>query len=200
MSKINHGFQASVKIFRKYSFSLIMGCLLAIFIFNPNAKPWILERFVLLGLFKAKINKQEDTKNKLSVANLSFTDSAGKTTSITSLKGKVVFINFWASWCPPCRAEMPSIYNLYLKFNKDNRMAFVFLNEDDDGAKALSFIHKNNFRIPLTKTIGNIPLEIFSGTLPTTIVLNKEGKIVYKREGMAGYDTEEFISGLKNLF
>jgi thiol-disulfide isomerase/thioredoxin len=137
--------------------------------------------------------------DKLENTDFSFTNSAGITATTASLKGKVVFINFWASWCPPCRAEMPSLNNLYKKLQDDDRFVFLFMNEDEDKAKATGYLNKEKFAIPLYNRSGNVPNEIFSGTLPTTIVLNKDGKIVLKHEGMAGYDTEEFIRQLKEL-
>jgi len=111
----------------------------------------------------------------------------------------VVFINFWASWCPPCRAEMPSLENLYQKLKADDRFVFLFMNEDDDRNKAIQYLKKNHFTIPLFYLSGNVPREIFSGSLPTTVILDKEGKIVLKHQGMAGYDTEDFIRQLKEL-
>lgn len=94
---------------------------------------------------------------------------------------------------------MPSIDALYKKFEKDDRFVFLFINEDDDKQKAKNYIEKHQYSIPLYSRSGNIPNEIFSGSLPTTIVINKEGKIVLKHEGMAGYDTDAFMKQLKDL-
>jgi hypothetical protein len=66
--------------------------------------------------------------------------------------------------------------------------------------KAKQYLDKNRFDIPLASRSGNVPTEIFSGTLPTTIVLNKEGKIVLQHSGMAAYNTDEFIKQLKELW
>jgi thiol-disulfide isomerase/thioredoxin len=94
---------------------------------------------------------------------------------------------------------MPSLENLYQKFKDDDRIVFLFMNEDEDKNKAIEYLEKNSFTIPLFYSSGNVPREIFSGSLPTTIVLDKEGKIVLKHQGMAGYDTEGFIRQLKEL-
>ena len=117
----------------------------------------------------------------------------------SDLKGKVVFINFWASWCPPCRAEMPSLDLLYKKLKDDNRFVFLFMNEDEDRNKAIRYLEKNNFKIPLYYRSGQISGEIFGGTLLTTVVINKEEEVVLKHEGMAEYNTEKFIRELKEL-
>lgn len=73
----------------------------------------------------------------------------GKTVSFESLKGKVVFMNMWATWCPPCIAEMPNIQKLYEKIGSD-KIAFVMLSLDEDGMeKVKKFIGKKGFTFPV---------------------------------------------------
>ena len=176
-----------------YCFGILM-----LITFSPDAKAWLLQQLVSIGWFKAEIKKEGIEKFPLA-ATFNFTNTNGITASTADLSGKVIFVNFWASWCPPCRAEMPSIVALYRKLKNDNRYVFLFMNEDDDKTKATQFLEKNQYNIPLYNRAGNVPTEIFNGSLPTTIVINKEGKIVLKHEGMAGYNTDGFIKQLKEL-
>lgn len=177
---------------------IIIYSFLLLVIFNPTAKSWLLQRMVSIGLFNASIKKEGVAEMPENIAFL-YTTPDGKSANISELKGKVVFINFWASWCPPCRAEMPSIAALYQKLQKDERFVFLLMNEDDDTQKAMDYLEKNHFDLPIYKRAGEVPNAIFSGTLPTTIVINKEGKIVLKKEGMAGYDSDTFIKQLNDL-
>jgi len=186
------------KELKKRWLSILFYALIIVFLFSPDAKSWLLKQVVSTGLLEAEIKKDSD-KNTSEAVTFSYTDAKGKPATTADLKGKVVFINFWASWCPPCRAEMPSLKNLYQKFKDDDRFVFLFMNEDEDKNKAIEYLEKNSFTIPLFYSSGNVPREIFSGSLPTTIVLDKEGKIVLKHQGMAGYDTEGFIRQLKEL-
>ena len=186
------------KELKKRWLSILFYALIIVFLFSPDAKSWLLKQVVSTGLLKAEIKKDSD-KNTSEAVTFSYTDAKGNPATTADLKGKVVFINFWASWCPPCRAEMPSLKNLYQKFKDDDRFVFLFINEDEDKNKAIEYLKKNSFTIPLFYSSGNVPREIFSGSLPTTIVLDKEGKIVLKHQGMAGYDTEGFIRQLKEL-
>jgi thiol-disulfide isomerase/thioredoxin len=183
--------------FRKHWFSIIFYGIIALVIFHPGAKSWLLKQVVSTGLLKANINKEKD--NLQIAGNFSFTDNSGHNTSISDLRGKVVFINFWASWCPPCRAEMPDLNNLYQKLKSDNRFVFLFMNEDEDKNKAVEYLRKNNFTLPLHFSLGNVPAEIYNGSLPTTVVLNKNGEIVLKHSGMAAYDSPGFIKQLNDL-
>ena len=184
---------------KKNAVTMLLGAFVLVLIISPDAKSWMLQQLVTVGLFKAEIKKEAVNDNSSVNTEFAFTNSTGITATTASLKGKVVFVNFWASWCPPCRAEMPSLNNLYKKLKDDDRFVFLFMNEDEDKKKAIQYLDKNNFIIPLYERSGNVPNEIFSGTLPTTIVLNKQGKIVLKHEGMAGYNTDEFIKQLKEL-
>ena len=157
----------------------------------------MLQGVISTGLFNADI-KKEAINNEQSAPGFSLSDLNGNEISTSSLQGKVVLINFWATWCPPCRAEMPSLNKLYLKLENDKRFVFLFVNEDDDKSKAIQFIEKNNFSFPIYNRL-RVPSQIFSGTLPTTVVLNKQGNIVLKHEGMADYNNKEFIRQLKAL-
>lgn len=176
---------------------LFFGALLFL-LFNTDTKAWVLRQLINVGLFKAEIKQQPVSKSPDTAAFM-FYDATGNTLSTSELKDKVVFINFWATWCPPCRAEMPSLNALYNHFKNDKRIAFLFINEDDDPAKANLYLQEKKYNIPVTRRVGNIPSEIFSGTLPTTLVLDKEGKVAFKHEGVAAYNTEDFIQQLKGL-
>ncbi|MEO8413120.1 MAG: TlpA disulfide reductase family protein [Ginsengibacter sp.] len=167
-------------------------------IISPNGKAWLLRQFLSVGLFKAEI-KKDAVKDLPENSSFFFTDSIGNTANTSGLEGKVVFINFWASWCPPCRAEMPSINELYKKLQSDTNFVFLFINEDEDKSKAYEYLEANHFSFPVFYTSGHVPGEMFTGTLPTTIVINKEGKIVFRHEGLSGYNTESFIRQLKEL-
>jgi len=132
---------------RKRLWDILLVGLILLIIFSPNAKAWIMKQIVSTGLLKAEIKKVNS--NALTAkAIFSFKDSTGKIVSTDDLKGKIVFINFWASWCPPCRAEMPSLENLYQKLKTDQRFVFVFINEDDDQSKAKKFLEENNYSFP----------------------------------------------------
>jgi len=167
-----------------------------ILIVSPNAKSWVMQQMLLTGLFNADI-KKGSISDTTSNTSFNFTNAQGVSASTASLKGKVVFINFWASWCPPCRAEMPSLNALYKKLKDDNRFVFLFINEEDDKLKAAQFLDHHGFDIPLFGRLGYVSPEIFNGVLPSTIVLDKQGKIVLQHRGMADYNTDNFVKQLK---
>lgn len=132
-------------------------------------------------------------------AGFKMVDLDGKTVAFESLKGKVIFLNIWATWCPPCIAEMPNIQKLYDKVGSD-KIAFVMLSVDEGGmAKVKKFIDKKGYTFPVYMPASSFPNEFYSTAIPTTFIISPEGKIVAKQEGMAEYDTKEvreFLQGM----
>jgi len=129
--------------------------------------------------------------------DLSLRTFDGKYLSLKEYRGKTIFLNFWASWCPPCVAEMPSIQSLYDKVaSKDIR--FVMVSVDQEKKAAEAFIRKHNFTFPVYQIVGRLPEVYSSNTIPTTFVVSPEGKIVAKRKGMARYDTKKFRTFLQS--
>jgi thiol-disulfide isomerase/thioredoxin len=178
---------------------LFIGLLL-LFIFSTDAKSWVLQQLVTIGVFRAEIKNDAPAKNVAGqTISFLFNGEDGKAVSTSGLKGKVVFINFWATWCPPCRAEMPSLNALYNKLKDDDRFVFLFINEDENASKAKAYLQNNRYAFPFVTRAGNIPTEIFSGTLPTTVILNKEGNVVMKHEGLANYNADKFLKQLNGL-
>lgn len=102
--------------------------------------------------------------------------------------GKVVLVNFWATWCPPCLAELPSLQNLYDQLGDQVDFYFV-TNEPLDHVH--SFLNKKGYSIPIYQSLSNIPKELSSQSLPTTYLISKEGSIVVKEIGAAQWDREK---------
>ncbi|WP_229368346.1 TlpA family protein disulfide reductase [Telluribacter humicola] len=122
----------------------------------------------------------------------------GKIVTMESLKGKVIFLNQWATWCPPCRAEMPAIEKLYQLMDKD-KVAFVMLSLDDDPTKAERYVKQEEFSFPVYVPAGPFPQDFMSQAIPTTLILDTDGKIVQRIEGMANYNTDDFRQYLSSL-
>ena len=130
--------------------------------------------------------------------NLPLRTADGRAVNLSDLKGKVVFVNLWASWCPPCRAEMPGIEALYKKVDK-SKVAFVMLSLDDDPAKAQRFFKSQGYTFPLYFRTGPLPAPFDSNSIPSTVILGPDGQVAARHDGMAEYDTPEFRAALEQL-
>jgi len=168
-------------------------------LFSPDAKSFVLRQLMATGIFNASIDKKEDDATSQINTHFEFMDEKGNIQNTSTLRGKVVFINFWASWCPPCRAEFPSIQKFYEKYEGNDDLVFLTINLDDEPQAGKLYLEKEKFTIPFLIPNGNIPNEYFSGSLPTTVVLDKTGKIRMHHAGMADYSKDSFYEEINQL-
>ena len=129
--------------------------------------------------------------------NLQLLDIDGKVVSLEDLKGKVIFLNFWATWCPPCIAEMPNIAQLHEEMGDE--VAFVMLSLDDDFEKAKAFNKRKGFNLPIYALASPLPAMYESSAIPTTYVIDAAGNLALTHKGMADYDNKKFKAFLKSL-
>ena len=132
-------------------------------------------------------------------AGFELADLQGNTVRFESLRGKVVFMNVWATWCPPCIAEMPSIQKLYNSVDT-SKIAFVMLSVDEGGQqKVKKFIDRKGYTFPVYMPLSGIPAEFQSSAIPTTFILSPEGTLAARQEGMANYNTRKMRDFLGSL-
>lgn len=129
--------------------------------------------------------------------NIKLTNAAGRSIDFSEFKGQTVFLNFWATWCPPCVAEMPDIENLYEQKGED--VAFVMISLDKDREKALRFIQRKDFKMPIYFLESGLPRVYNPSSIPTTYVISPQGEIVMTQHGMAKYNSDSFIEFLEGL-
>lgn len=141
--------------------------------------------------------ERETANNPEASFDLKLRDVKGNLISLSDFKGKVIFINFWATWCPPCVAEMPSINKLYEQVG--NEVVFVMISMDDNFEKAVSFRKRKDYGLPVYQTAGPIPAMYRSRAIPATYVIDAHGKLVFSHKGMANYNSNEFKKFLKGL-
>ena len=130
--------------------------------------------------------------------NVLLLDLDGRPVNLSELKGKVVFVNLWASWCPPCVAEMPGIYALYQKLDPA-KVAFVMISLDENPAKAKKLLQRKGYTFPVYFPAGPLAPPFDSNSIPSTVILTPDGQVAARHEGMADYDTPEFKAALEKL-
>lgn len=184
---------------RKNFFTAVWILLLGSLLFYPPAKIFLLRLFINTGIFNAGTKKETNISQEGLAPNFSFIDQKGIKQNTADLKGKVIFINFWATWCPPCVAEMGSVNALYDKLKDDPRFVFIIADTDNNFLQSISFMKKNKYDLPVYGLASSIPENLFTGTIPTTLIIDANGSIVQKHEGIANYDTEDMVKFLQSL-
>ena len=116
--------------------------------------------------------------------------------NLESLRGKVVFINYWATWCPPCIAEMPMIHKLYLDYNE--KLVFLFVTTDSK-EKVEKFYGKNDYNFPTYNQLSKAPLQLEVSTIPTTFILDKNGKLALSEFGAVNWNSNSIRELLDKL-
>jgi len=117
----------------------------------------------------------------------------GQTVSLESFKGKKVFVNLWASWCPPCRKELPSIQELH-SGTDTSKVAFVLLSLDNTFEEAKDFSESNSLTLPVYYPAGKLPSLFSVESIPTTFIFNEKGELIKRVDGAEDYATPAFKS------
>jgi thiol-disulfide isomerase/thioredoxin len=132
--------------------------------------------------------------------NFTIQDLEGKNINFNEYKGKVVFLNIWATWCGPCRAEMASIHQLYSKIDP-KKVSFIMLSVDQNGQqqKVKNYISSKQFTFPVFMPVDNLPEVLQVPSIPTTFIIGKDGKIISKQVGSTNFNTTEFKEYLEGL-
>ncbi|MBE9601512.1 TlpA disulfide reductase family protein [Pedobacter sp. MC2016-24] len=208
MIPTTENYNDTIKRYKKwFTFSNISTALLAIFmlaiLFSPDVKGLVIQGLMKVGLFQPDISEKAQENSvpiqQASAKQVSFTDVKGKTINLSDQKGKVVFMNFWATWCPPCIAEMPAINSLYSKYKDNKNVVFIMVDVDSKIDASTEFMKKRHFSLPVYIPASEMPEDYFSGSMPTTVILDKAGNIAFHHLGGADYANPEVSAFIDKL-
>ncbi|MDW3209329.1 MAG: TlpA disulfide reductase family protein [Reichenbachiella sp.] len=174
----------------------IIGLVCSIYFFGYAEVAGFFQRVILsTGIIQADV--LDENEQYEADYDFKLLDEQGSVIDFSQFKGQTVFLNFWATWCPPCVAEMPDIHDLYKKMQGEN-VAFVLISRDENFDKAKNFIERKSYTFPIYKEASPLPSFFERRSIPSTFVISPEGKIIAMRIGMAKYDTEEFRTLLRD--
>jgi thiol-disulfide isomerase/thioredoxin len=183
---------------KKHISTIIFAVFVLVILFVPAAKAKLIQSLMEIGLFKPDLAEDKNSINA-DLSAIKFKDVNGNVLNLADLKGKIIFLNFWATWCPPCLAEMPSINKFYEQYKNDQEVVFLMIDADSDFAKAHNYLNRKNYKFKVYTFASDIPKTIFSGKLPTTIVFDKKGRIAMNGVGPANYASKEFLTFIQKL-
>lgn len=123
----------------------------------------------------------------------------GETVSLKDYRGRLIFLNFWATWCGPCRAEMPSMQRLWEEF-KEEDFVILAINIQEESKLVSSFMNERGLSFPvLLDEKGKVARTYGIRGIPTTFFLNPEGEIIGKAVGARDWDSEESFELIREL-
>jgi thiol-disulfide isomerase/thioredoxin len=128
--------------------------------------------------------------NRQTLPSFQVTSVDGKTINLADLKGKKVFVNLWATWCPPCRAEIPSIEKLS---KKTPNVTYVMLSLDQNFALAKAYAKANKMQLPVYYPADNLPQMFNTEGIPATFIFDENGELIKANMGAENYDTKAYL-------
>lgn len=138
----------------------------------------------------------ESDRERLNNYNWKLQSLDGFNYDFKEAEGKVILINFWATWCPPCIAEMPSIQKLYNDYGDKIELLLVSQEEESIIEK---FLNKHDYTFKIHRPISDIPQELKTRSIPRTFVIDKDGNIIMDKTGAANWNSEMVRSTLDRL-
>jgi thiol-disulfide isomerase/thioredoxin len=149
------------------------------------------------GLLDAEV---DITRSEIFNYDFMIKDLAGNKFSFDQYKGKVVFVNLWATWCGPCRAEMAGIQKLYSSIASDSiEFVMLSLDRDTDQEKVIKYVNTKGFTFPVYLPSGRLTQQLTVPSIPTTFVIGRDGRIAAKEVGTTNFNTDKFKKFLRQL-
>ncbi len=183
-----------MKLFKNQWSNIIIAVIILAMIIPGTRKP--IQIFVNKLLAFSPSVTSEDDRELLADYNWVLERNNKDRLEFPDLRNKVVLVNFWATWCPPCIAEMPSFELLYRDYK--DKVEFLFVSSEDHET-VRGFLSRKNYSIPAYRPLSEAPEPLNGTTLPTTFVISKKGAIVIEKVGAADWNSESLRKTLDKL-
>lgn len=131
-----------------------------------------------------EINKLSEADYDIDLKGINAPD-----TNLKNFRNKKLFLNFWGTWCPPCRTEWPTIQALYN--NKKGQLDFVLIAMQDQEENVVKFLKENKYSVPVYIAKSPIPASLLPKAFPTTLLLNTDGKIFFKEDASMDWNNKD---------
>ena len=148
-----------------------------------------------VAIWSPSVEDEED-QNEVTPFEYAVVNLQGNSQSILVGKGKVTFISYWATWCPPCIAELPGIQDLYKDYG--NKVNFILLTQEEPD-KVQRFINKKDYELPIYFPKMQAPEVLQENSIPTNYVIDTTGKIIIKETGATDWNSKKVRKLLDDL-
>lgn len=174
-----------MKFIKKHlTFSNIIFAIAIVLLLYKPSRTWFIRQIAFSPSVEKISNSKQITNYNWELEGLNTAN-----TNFSAFKNKVVFISFWATWCPPCVAEMPSIQALYNDYKDD--IVFIFITNEDKNI-VTSFLTKHHYTLPVYNTFNSLKEFPEVTSIPRTFVIDKNGYIRVDKTGAANWNSNNF--------
>lgn len=166
---------------------IILGCIF----FIPGLQLKLKEAFFPVAAIEKAVHiAPEDYDVELKGINVA-------STNLKNFKDKPMFLNFWGTWCPPCRKEWPSIQKLYDGRKGHVNFVLIAMNDQEDAVR--KYLKENNYTVPVYIAQSPISEKLLPKAFPTTFLLDKTGRIIIKEDAATDWDAETIHQFIDNI-
>lgn len=173
---------------KKHFWNILLGLFLFVIIFDPYGLGMHVKITANRILSFSPSTIKEEKREKLSSYNWNLISAQNEKLDFNTLKGELILINFWATWCPPCIAEMPSLEALYKDYG--GKINFIML-ANDDARKVNQFMLDKAYSFPVFYEQSTTPSQLTSSSIPATFLIDKQGNIVISKTGSADWNSSK---------
>lgn len=183
-----------IPFLKKHWSNILFVAFLALLVIPQTRMP--IQVFVQRLISFSPSEKSEEEREILQDYSWNLQQLNGEEINFSQSKGKVILVNFWATWCPPCVAEMPSFQKLSDAYG--TKVDFYFVTSEKP-EKVEKFMDKNNYTLPIYIQTSEAPKQLASSVLPTSYLISKSGEIIIDEEGAADWNSEKIKALLDKL-
>ncbi|UOU99969.1 TlpA family protein disulfide reductase [Chryseobacterium daecheongense] len=170
---------------------IVLILIIGIIALVPGVKDFLRDQFFPIATIENAVTvSEEDYDIELQGINV-------PSTNLKNLKDKPIFLNFWGTWCPPCRKEWPSIQKLY--DTRKGNVDFVLIAMNDEEAAVRKFLQENKYTVPVYIAQSPISEKLLPKVFPTTFLLDKTGRIIIKEDAYRDWNTESVHQFIDNI-
>lgn len=179
-------YKIAMQFIKKQGSNILFVLLIALLLIPQTRLP--IQVFIQRLFSSAPGTISKEKQDTLTAYNWPLLLLDGQPVDFSSSSGKVIVLNSWATWCPPCLAEMPSLQSLYNDYG--NKVDFYFVSTEE-ASVLQQFLTRKNYSFPVYIETTAAPAVLQSSALPTTFVISKTGKIVMKETGAADWNSNK---------